>query len=62
MAMKAKEGCCEEAVMGIPGYFPCNEPATHRVTFRSGETARHCEACTDHAVRNRGAEAEVYKL
>lgn len=60
MAMKAKEGCCEEAVMGMPGYFPCNKPAAYRVTFPSGETALHCVMCTDHAVTNRGGKAEVY--
>lgn len=62
MAIKAKPHHCEEATTGMPGYVPCNKPATHTITFPSGETALHCEMCTDHAVRNRGGKSEPYEI
>jgi hypothetical protein len=57
MALVAKEGGCEEAALGFPGYIPCNAPAIHMVVFKSGEGPyRMCEPCARHSVNNRGAE------
>jgi hypothetical protein len=56
--LKAKEGCCEEAALGIPFYAPCNKPAVHIIRWkgRSDPAIRVCAACADHNVRHRGAE------
>lgn len=54
----AKAGCCQECVMGIPFYAPCNEPATKMIGWprRTEGPYRMCDACADHNVRNRGAQ------
>lgn len=56
--MVANNGCCEEAAIGMPGYFPCNRPATKIVGWkgRTDKPIRMCNACADHNVRNRGGE------
>jgi hypothetical protein len=53
----AKAGCCEEAAIGMPGYFPCNKPAVHMVGWpaRKEGPYRMCAMCADHNVRHRGA-------
>lgn len=58
--MKAKDGHCQEAALGAPGYIPCNKTATHIVSWPSGERSLQCASCTDHSVQNRGAKAEEW--
>lgn len=58
MSFKAKEGCCEEAVLGFSFYMPCNEPATQIIGWkgRDDKPIRMCDMCADHNLRNRGGE------
>jgi len=58
--MKAKDGHCQEAMMGLPGYVPCNKPGAYIVSWPSGEKSLQCVDCTDHSVQNRGAKAEAW--
>ena len=53
--IEAKKHCCEECVMGMPMYIPCNKPAT-KIIAADGTTYRMCDACADHSVNNRGLE------
>ena len=58
LVIKAKEGCCEECVMRMPFYAPCNKPAINIVGWKHRPNEgpyRMCEMCTDHNVKNRGA-------
>lgn len=56
--LEAKKDGCEEAVMGLPFYVPCNQPAVNIVRWkgRSDKPVRMCWGCTDHNVRSRGGE------
>lgn len=51
--IKANEGCCEDAALGLNFYMPCNNPAPHRIAS-DGKVYRMCDGCADHSVRNRG--------
>lgn len=50
---------CQEVVATLGQHLlRCGLPATHTVTYRHGrETYALCDACTSHAVHNRGAVA-----
>jgi hypothetical protein len=56
--LQAKEGCCEEAALGMPGYIPCNQPAVALVGWkgRNDKPIRMCAMCEAHNIRNRGGE------
>lgn len=51
----AKDGCCQEAALGLPFYAPCNKPAVAIVGWkgRTEPPLRMCKACTDHNVKKR---------
>lgn len=57
MQLKAKDHCCEECVMGVPFYAPCNKPAVTMIDWpaRGEGPLRMCAMCADHNTRNRGA-------
>lgn len=62
MALKASFASCEEAVLGMPGYFPCNKPAIAVVGWRNRSDApiRMCMGCLNHNVTNRGGQIIRY--
>lgn len=41
--------------MGMPGYIPCNKPATQIIRAKDGVVIAMCDMCADHNTRNRGA-------
>ena len=56
MPIEAKPGGCEEAAIGMPGYIPCNKPATKMIGWPGREGPyRMCDGCAHRNTRNRGA-------
>jgi hypothetical protein len=62
MPIPASFGCCEEAALNMPGYFPCNRPAVAVLRWhrRTDPEIRVCSACLNHNVKNRGGEVVRY--